>query len=174
MSSGSLFVSDQPVMEEDSFLPMTSVSRGGEAAVIRLAELHSPDTMQGRAASLFDDDEEEQEEQQPDRDQSVTTEPDLEDLGLEDLVEEENETFSSEVEDYGSGSWEENESSEEEEEEEVLAQMVPAESDIWTDLQPRVSEEKEKTKNESDLNPRYDSQFEDVEEDGKKTWYFWK
>lgn len=145
-------------MDEDGFLPMISVSarRGGEATVSRLTELQSPDATQGRAEFLFDEDEE---EQQPDRDQSRTAEPDLEDLGLEDLVGEKNETFAKEVEDYGSGSQEEKESSEEQEKEV---------------LEPRRSEEKEKTKNESELKMRNDSQFEDVEEDGKKTWYFWK
>lgn len=158
-------------MEEDGFLPMTSVSvsRGGESAVIRVTDLHRPDSMLGRAF-LFDHDEE---EQQSDRDQSVTTEPDVEDLGLEDSLEEKNEQSSNEVEDYGSGSQEENESSEGQQKE-ILDQMVLAGRIVWTDLQPRVSEEKEKTKNESDLKPRSDYQFEDVGEDGKKTWYFWK
>lgn len=122
VSSGSLLVSDQPIVDEDGFLPMIS---------------------------------------------------NLEDLGLEDLVEEKKETFLNEVEEYGSGSQEEKEGSEEQEKE-VLEHAVPAETNIRTDLQPRVSEEKEKTKNESDLKMRNDSQFEDVGEDGKKTWYFWK
>lgn len=165
MSSGSLLVSDQPIMEEEGFLPMTSVSvsRGGEASVIRLTELHTPGTVQDH----------DEEEQQSDRDQSRRTEPGLEDLGLEDVVEKINGTFSDVVEDYGSGGQEENESSEEQEKEE-LGLMVLAEINIGTDLEPPVSEEKEKTKNESDLKARNDSQWEDVGEDGKKTWYFWK
>lgn len=122
VSSGSLLVSDQPIVDEDGFLPMIS---------------------------------------------------DLEDLGLEDLVEEKKETFTNEVAEYGSGSQEEKEGSEEEEKE-VLEHVVPAETSIRTNFQPRVFEEKEKTKNESDLKMRNDSQFEDVGEDGKKTWYFWK
>lgn len=172
MSSGSLLVSDQPIMEEDGFLPVTSVSmsRDGETTVIRLTELLGPDTVQGGAAFPFEDDEE---EQQYGRDQGGTTEPGLENLALEDLGEEKNETFSNEVEDYGSGSQEENESSEEQEKK-VQEQMVPTETNIRTDSQPRVSEEKEKTKNESDFESRNDSQFEDVGEDGKKTWFFWK
>lgn len=122
VSSGSLLVSDQPIVDEDGFLLMIS---------------------------------------------------DLEDLGLEDLVEEKKETFTNEVAEYGSGSQEEKEGSEEEEKE-VLEHVVPAETSIRTNFQPRVSEEKEKTKNKSDLKMRNDSQFEDVGEDGKKTWYFWK
>lgn len=112
MSSGSLLVSDQLIVEEDGFSPMIS-----------------------------------------------------------DLAEEKNETFSNEAEDYGSGSRQENKRSEEQEEE-VLEQMVLSETTTWSE--PRVAEEKEKTKNESDLQPRNDFQFEDVGGDGKKTWYFWK
>lgn len=120
VSSGSLLVSDQPIVDEDGFLPMSN----------------------------------------------------LEDLGLEDLVEEKKETFTNEVEEYGSGSREEKEGSEEQEKQ-VLKHAVPVETSIRADFQPHVSEEKEKTKNESDLKMRNDSQFEDVGEDGKKTWYFW-
>lgn len=154
-------VSDQPIMEEEGFLPMSTV--------IQRPELLSPDTMQGTTVLLFDHDEE---EQQTDRDQSVTTEVDLGDLGLEDLVEEKNETFSNGLEDYGSGSQEEKEGSEKEKE--VLSQIVLAQTKTETDLQPRASEEKKKSKNKSDLKLRNVSQFEDVGEDGKKTWYFWK
>lgn len=121
VSTGSLLVSDQPIVDEDGFLPMISY---------------------------------------------------LEDLGLEDMVEEKKDTFINDVEEYGSGSQEEKEGSEEQKE--VLEHVVLAETSIRTDFQPRVSEEKEKTKNESDLKMRNDSQFEDVGEDGKKTWYFWK
>lgn len=158
-------------MEEEGFLPVTSVSvsRAGEATVIRVTDLHRPDSMQG-TASLFDHDEE---EQQSDRDQSVTTEPGVEDLALEDSWEENNEQSSLEVEDYGSGSREANGSSEEQQKE-VLEQMGLAETNVRTDLQPRVSVEEEKSKNETDLKPRSGDQSEDVGEDGKKTWYFWK
>lgn len=171
MNSDSLLVSDQPIMEEEGFLPMASVSvsRGGEASVIRLTELRSPVAGQGRAALPFVYAEE---ERQSDRGQSRRTESGLEDLRLEDLVEEINGTFSDALEDYGSGSWEENERSEELEKE-VLEQMMLAEISIATDLGTRVPEEEEKTKNGSDLKPRNDSQVEAVE-DGKKTWYFWK
>lgn len=166
VSSGSLLMSDQPIAEEDGFLPATSVSmsRAGEAAIVRLAGLNGPDASQGRAAFPFDE-----EEQQSEREQSVTTEPGLEDLGLEDLVEENHETFSNEAEDGGSGGQEDNE-----QEQKGMEQRAPAETDIRTGFQPRVSEEKEKTRNESELRLRDHSQSEDVGDDGKKTWYFWK
>lgn len=184
VSSASLLVSDQPIMEEDGFLPMTSVgmSREDEATDIRLVDLRNHGAMQGRADYVFDDGDDE-EEQQPDRDQSVQTQPDLDD---EELVEEKNETFLNQFEDSGSGNpllgeyldsgeghgGGENEISEAQEKE--VLEVMPSEANVWEEIQSMASEEKEKVKNEAELKLRNDSQFEDVGEDGKKTWYFWK
>ncbi|XP_011614516.1 zona pellucida sperm-binding protein 3 [Takifugu rubripes] len=183
VNSGSLLVSDQPMVEEEGFLPKSwvSTSKEGEATVIGLTDPLSHDAVQQRADLVFDD---EEEEQQPGRDQSVTTQPDLEDLGLEDL-EDKNESFSNQFEDDGSGNLlvDEYLGSYEgvggkelsgEQEKEVAEQMVPAETVRWPEFQPKVSEEIEAPKNESGLKMRNDSEEDDVGEDGKKTWYFWK
>lgn len=186
MNSDSLLVSDQPIVEDDGFLPMTSVggSREGEATVVRLSDLHSHDAVPGRADFLFDDDGGgDKEEQQPDRGRGAAAEPHIEDLGLAGLAEERNEAFSNEFDDYGSGSLlldgylegeggVESEMSEEQDEE-AVEQMVPADPDRRAEWQPKASEEK-KTKSESELKLQNNSQLEEVGEDGRKTWYFWK
>lgn len=183
MNSGALLVSDQPMVEEEGFLPKSwvSMSKEGEATVIGLTDPLSHDALQQRADLLFDNGDEE-EEQQTGRDQSVRTQPDLEDLGLEDLVEDINESFSNEFEEYGSGNLllDEYLGSYEgvggieisEKQKEVAEEMGPAEN--RTEFQPKVSEETEAPKNESGLKMRNDSEEDDVGEDGKKTWYFWK
>lgn len=188
VSSGSLLVSDQPIVEDDGFLPMTSVSvsREGEATLVRLTDLHSHDTVPGRADLAFGDDGGgDKEEQQPDRGQSAAEEPHLEDLVLAGLAEEKTETFSNKFEDYGSGSLlldgylesDEGEGGVEsemsEEQEEAVEQMVPADPDRWAEMQQKASEEK-KTKSASELKLQNNFQLEEVGEDGRKTWYFWK
>lgn len=168
-------------MEEEGFLPKSwvSMSEEGEARVIGLTDPLGRGALQPRADLVFDSGDEE-EEQQPGRDQSVTTQPDLEDVG-----EDKNEPFSNEFEDYGSGnllldeylgSYEGVGRIElfEEQEEEVAQHMVPAETTRWPEFQPKVSEEIETPKNESWLKMRNDSEEDDLGEDGKKTWYFWK
>lgn len=174
------------MLEEESFLPKSwvSMSEEGEASVIGLTDPLSRGALQLRSDLVFDNGDEE-EEQQPGRDQSVTTQPNLEDLGLEDLVEDKNESFSNEFEDYGSGNLLLDEylgsyegvggiELSEQQDKKVAQQMVPAETNRWPEFQPKVSEDIEAPKNESWLKMRNDSKEDDVGEDGKKTWYFWK
>lgn len=164
MNSGSLLVSDQPIVEEDGFLPKSSVSgsKEGEARVSRPTDLHSHDALRRRADF---------EEQQPD---GAPRRPDLEDLGPEDK----NESFSNDFEFYGSGDLLLDEyvgigeggggtEISEQQEEDVAEHNV-------TNIRPKVSEGMEKPRNESELKPRNHSQQGDVGEDGKTTWYFWK
>lgn len=164
VKSGSLLVSDQPIVEEDGFLPKSSigVSGEGEARVIRPTDLHRHDAPWRRADF---------EEQQPD---GAPRRPDLEDQGPEDK----NESFSNDFEYYGSGDLLLEEYREigeggggaeisEQQEEQVAEHKV---TNIW----PKVSEGMEKPRNESELKPRNDSQEGVVGEDGKTTWYFWK
>lgn len=184
VNSGSLLVSDQPMVEEEGFLPKSWVSTSeGEATVIGLTDPLSHDTLQQRADWVFDNGDEE-EEQQPDREQSVTTQPDLEDLGLQDLVEDKNESFSNEFEDYGSGtllldeylgSYEGVSGIEisEKHEKEVAEKMGSAENNRLPEFQAKVSEDIDAPKNESGLQMRNDYEEDDLGEDGKKTWYFW-
>lgn len=185
VNSGSLLVSDQPMVEEEGFLPKSwvSTSKEGEATVIGLTDPLSHDPLQPRADLVFDNGDEE-EEQQPGRGQSVTTQPDLEDLGLEDLAEDKNESFSNEFEDYGSGNLllDEYLGSYEgvggikisEEQKGVAEKMGPAEANKWPEFQSKVLEERDAPKKESGLKIKNNSEEDVVGEDGKKTWYFWK
>lgn len=182
VNSGSLLVSDQPMVEAEGFLPKSwvSTSKEGEATVIGLTDPLSHDALQQRADMVFDNGGEEG-EQQPGRAQSVTTQPDLEDLGLEDK----NESFSNEFEEYGSGnlllddylvSYEGVGGIEisEQQESEVAEKMGLAEAKRWPEIQSKVSEEMDAPKKESGLKIRNNSEEDNVGEDGKKTWYFWK
>lgn len=171
VNSGSLLVADQPMVEEEGFLSKSwvSASKDGEATVIGLTDPLSHDALQQRADLVFDN---EEEEQQPGRDQNVTTQPHLEDLGLKDLAEDKKESFSNEFEDYGSGNLLLDEylgsyegvgiiEISEEQEKIVTEKRGLAEANKWPEFQPKVSEID-------------DSEEDDVGEDGKKTWYFWK
>lgn len=188
-------MSDQPYIAEDGFLPISptsvSMSGDGEATVIHNTdEPDGADNLQRHADLSLHADNGYEEEEWSDGDKSrVIIEPGL------GFTEETDESDSNPFEDDGSGYSVDYSESEKDGEEggeneisdvqQKLESMAPLENDQQREFQLLFSgeeegktkqSEKEGEKTEPEIRRRDDAQHEgeDLGDDGKMTWYFWR